>query len=67
MRFAGIPRLRGGAFTPVMALFGKTVTFDNQGTTRPPSSRGRPHSLSARAFESPMVLVSGGAAKMSQR
>lgn len=30
MRFAGIPRLRGGEFAPVMALIRKTVTLDNQ-------------------------------------
>lgn len=30
MHFTGIPCLRGDAFTPVMALFGKTVTLDNQ-------------------------------------
>ena len=32
MRFAGIPRLRGGEFAPVMTLFEKTVTLDNQDT-----------------------------------
>jgi len=30
MRFAGISRLHGGEFAPVMAPFGKTVTLDNQ-------------------------------------
>ena len=33
MRFAGIPRLRGGEFAPVMTLFEKTVTLDNQAAT----------------------------------
>ena len=33
MRFAGIPRLRGGEFAPVMALIRKTVTLDNQAAT----------------------------------
>lgn len=30
MHPVGIPRRRGCAFAPVMALFGKTVTLDNQ-------------------------------------
>lgn len=32
MRAMGIPRRHGCAFSPVMALFGKTVTLDNQDT-----------------------------------
>ena len=45
MRFAGIPRLRGGEFAPVMTLFEKTVTLDNLGAT---PERPAPHFIRSR-------------------
>lgn len=54
---------RDRTFAPVMTLFGKTVMLDNcERKLRAGTSQKY-----ARAFESPMVLVSGAAAKMSQR
>jgi len=54
---------RDCAFAPVMALFVTTVMLDN---CERKLRTGASHKY-ARAFESPMVLVSGAAAKMSQR
>lgn len=53
----------GRTFRPVIELFNKAVMLDNQSTC----TAGHPLQISARTFESPMVLVSGRAAKMSQR
>jgi len=54
---------RDYAFAPVMALIVTTVMLDNcERKLRTEAS----HKY-ARAFESPMVLMSGAAAKMSQR
>ena len=53
----------GRTFRPVIELFNKAVMLDNQSIC----AASHPLQLSVRMFESPMVLVSGRAAKMSQR